>query len=136
MSDLVLGLDVGVASIGWVVVEDRDSGNTKAGPAESSPGLVRQHSGRIRAAGVRIFPEGVDRDQQGWEKSKNQSRRVARGMRRQIARRKRRRGWTRGLLAGVGLFPSDPQSLERLIAASPYELRRRALDERLHPHEI
>ena len=66
-----LGLDLGPTSVGWALVD------------EDNPRLV--------AAGVRVFPEGVDRDQQGGEQSKNEQRRVARGMRRQITRRSRRK---------------------------------------------
>ena len=50
MAELTLGLDVGPNSIGWSLVDEAPS--------------------RLLAAGVRVFPEGVDRDQQGGEKSK------------------------------------------------------------------
>ena len=65
MANLTLGLDVGCTSIGWA--------------------LIDEEAERIVAVGVRVFPEGVDRDQQGGEKSKSQSRRDARSMRRQLA---------------------------------------------------
>ena len=60
---LTLGLDLGTNSIGWA--------------------LLNEDQEKIVAAGVRVFPEGVDRDQQGGEKSKSQTRRVARGTRHQ-----------------------------------------------------
>ena len=47
-TNLTLGLDLGPNSIGWAVVDETQR--------------------KIVAAGVRVFPEGVDRDQQGGEK--------------------------------------------------------------------
>ena len=116
MSNTSLGLDLGPASIGWALIEETNQ--------------------VIVAAGVRIFPEGVDRDQQGGEQSKSQSRREARAGRRQIARRARRKRQLRDLLADAGLLPVDASALESVLAANPYPLRRRALEERLTPHEI
>ncbi len=116
MAELTLGLDVGPNSIGWAV--------------------LNQGRGKILAAGVRVFPEGVDRDQQGGEKSKSQSRRDARGMRRQIRRRAQRRRLLREALTAAGLLPGDPEEFKRLLKCDPYELRRRALYERLGPYEI
>src|SRR5262245_10016486 len=55
-SAYTLGLDLGPNSIGW--------------------SLVDEQSQRIVAAGVRVFPEGVDRDQQGGEHSKSEQRRI------------------------------------------------------------
>ena len=83
----VLGLDVGVSSVGWALVDP-------------------QHNAKLQA-GVRVFPEGVDRDTKGGEKSKTQNRRVARGTRRQIQRRARRKRQLRMLLTSNGLLPPD-----------------------------
>lgn len=60
MNNYTLGLDIGSRSIGWAVV---DSGEKP----------------KIIDMGVRVFPEGVDRDTKGLEKSKNATRREARG---------------------------------------------------------
>ena len=49
-----LGLDIGSNSIGWALL---DKGNKK-----------------LTDIGVRVFPEGVDRDTKGLEKSKNATR--------------------------------------------------------------
>ena len=116
MLDRALGLDLGPTSIGWALIDET--------------------SARILATGVRIFPEGVGRDQQGGEQSKSQARRTKRGMRRQIARRARRKRELRRLLADGGLLPNDPVELTALLAVNPYPLRARALDERLEPHEL
>lgn len=110
----VLALDLGSASLGWA--------------------LIGNH--RIVSTGVRVFPEGVDRDKQGGELSKNEQRRIARGQRRQIARRAKRKRVLRKALVEAGLYPNDPDEQLVLDEQDPYELRRRALDEALHPHEI
>ncbi len=113
MSDYTLGLDLGANSIGWAVV-GRNS---------------------LLAAGVRVFPEGVDRDKSG-EKSKNEQRRIARGMRRQLARRAHRKRKLKSCLRTAGLWPTDASEVESLEKLDPYLLRRQALGERLEAYEI
>ncbi len=126
MANLTLGLDLGSNSLGWA--------------------LLDEEGGRIVAAGVRVFPEGVDRDS-GAEISKMQQRRIARAMRRQIARRARRKRRLRRALVDAGLLPevallprTDPQrdawEKSAFRAADPYELRARALTTRLEPYEL
>ncbi len=112
----ILGLDIGTASIGWALVDDE--------------------RGDVLATGVRIFPEGVDRDQQGGEQAKTQTRREKRGQRRQIARRARRKLQLREYLCRRGLLPADPIELEEIIGLNPYPLRQKSLDEKLTAHEI
>ena len=106
-----LGLDIGTASIGWALIDDTNN--------------------EVIATGVRIFPEGVDRDQQGGEQAKTQTRREKRGQRRQIARRANRKKQLRELLCENGLLPANTAELEEVIGLNPYPLRRRALDEQL-----
>ena len=115
-SRLTLGLDLGSNSIGWALIDE---------PA-----------GKLRRIGSRVFPEGVDRDQTGGEHPKNEQRRIARGMRRQIARRARRKAVLRRSLIECGLLPSDPEQQRLLDELDPYVLRSRALSEKLMPHEI
>ena len=112
----VLGLDLGSNSIGWAMVDPQ--------------------AGRILLSGVRVFPEGVDRDKQGGEKSKSEDRRVKRGMRRQIMRRARRKAQLRCALAQAGLLPIDAAGAAAVLGTDPYALRARGLDHRLEPHEI
>lgn len=122
MAHLTLGLDIGAHSIGWALVDEPNQ--------------------KILGAGVRVFPEGVDRDQRGGELSKNETRRKARAMRRQIARRARRKKQLRlslvnaGLLPRGALLPHGHPERDSLDQLDPYELRRRALDEPLTPHEF
>ena len=117
---LTLGLDLGTNSIGW--------------------GLVRQGDGEgeILDCGVRIFVPSVE---DGWEHTpKNKGRRTARLARRTVQRRANRRRQLRKILVEQGLLP-DLQDVRRPEKAldkigDPYDLRRKALDERLEPHQI
>jgi CRISPR-associated endonuclease Csn1 len=121
MSKRVLGLDLGPNSVGWALVTEGDASGPEAGLID---------------LGVRIFPEGVDNFDTAKEVSRNEQRRVARGMRRQIKRHARRRRRLTQALVQSGLWPSDPAAREALMAMDPYALRSRAIRERLEPHEI
>ena len=116
MSSLTLGLDLGPNSIGW--------------------GLIDTINNQIVGTGVRIFPEGVDNFDTGKEESRNEARRTARMMRRQVLRRARRKKILRAALAEAGLFPADSNQQEQLLAEDPYELRVKTLKEKLTPHQI
>jgi CRISPR-associated endonuclease Csn1 len=116
MARFTLGLDLGANSIGWALVDEQNQA--------------------IIAAGVRVFPEGVDNFDTKKEKSKSEDRRVVRGMRRQIARRARRKRRLRESLVASGLYPSDAAEQARLDALDPYALRRKALDEVLPLYEF
>lgn len=111
-----LGLDLGSNSIGWA--------------------LVDEDAHKILRSGVRVFPEGVDRNKQGGEISKNENRRIKRGMRRQILRRAARKKALRKALMGVGLLPSDPAEAAALDHLDPYSLRIKGLDEKLNLFEL
>lgn len=113
---LTLGLDMGPSSIGWALIDE-------AGES-------------IIATGVRVFPEGVDRDPQGGEKSKNQTRREKRMLRRQVQRRARRLRILRQSLVEAELLPTSEEGQEWVLHSDPYPLRARALKDRLEPHEI
>lgn len=108
-SRITLGVDAGAQSIGFSVLDPI--------------------SGKVIVCGVRIFPEGVDRDQQGGEQSKSQVRRESRGLRRQIRRRARRKRLIRDALKSVGLLPDGD-------AGSPYQLRADALGRKLEKNEL
>src|SRR5438477_11924682 len=115
MPNTVLALDLGPNSIGWALVDE---------PA-----------GQIIATGVRVFPAGVDNYDTKKEKPKNESRRIARGMRRQIARRARRKRQLRAALVDAGLLPSTADAQAALDSLDPYELRCRGLNSKLSLHE-
>ncbi|MDH5528141.1 MAG: type II CRISPR RNA-guided endonuclease Cas9 [Nitrospirota bacterium] len=114
----VLGLDLGPNSIGWAMVEHE---------GDQPTGLID--------AGVRVFPEGVDRKPTGSEESKNTGRRMARALRRTHDRRRRRKQLLKGLLTGATLLPPDGLHAT-LLATSPYALRARGLSEKLTHHEL
>ncbi|MFT3920957.1 MAG: hypothetical protein QM778_00325 [Myxococcales bacterium] len=116
MGDFVLGLDIGSNSIGGALVDESNQ--------------------KILASFVRIFPEGVDRDQTGGEVSKSVARRIARGMRRQIARRAKRKKLLRTALAKAELLPADPAEQRNLDQLNPYELRQKGLTSKLTPYEF
>jgi CRISPR-associated endonuclease Csn1 len=118
---LVLGLDMGPNSIGWSLIIDDPSNPSKS---------------KLVDLGVRIFPEGVDNFDTSKEISRNEDRRIARGMRRQIRRRARRRRKLKEALINAGLWPSDPREEQQLFRSDPYELRAKALRQRLEQHEI
>ena len=114
--EFVLGLDVGPNSIGWALVD----------PSHE----------QIVDIGVRIFREGVDNFDTGKEVSRNEQRRVARGLRRQIRRRAERKYDLRNALVDAGLFPASAKQQETLLQVDPYGLRARALDQKLARYEI
>lgn len=118
MDSYTLGLDIGANSVGWSVVEKANR-----------PSIVD--------VGVRVFPEGVDRDTKGFEKSKNAGRREARGARRVHQRRRKRRALLVQELRVAGLLPGAKEELERLLnETDPYTLRAKGLDERLELYEF
>jgi CRISPR-associated endonuclease Csn1 len=116
MGGYTLGLDLGPNSIGWAIIDEEAQ--------------------RIVNVGVRVFPEGVDKFDTAKEVSRNEGRRLARGMRRQTERRKRRKRQLCQALVEAGLLPSDAVEQELLFKLDPYELRSRALSERLSPSEL
>ncbi|MEX2243805.1 MAG: type II CRISPR RNA-guided endonuclease Cas9 [Fimbriimonadaceae bacterium] len=115
----MLGLDLGTNSIGWALIEETDGEPT---------GLVD--------LGVRVFQMAIE---DKTPTPKNAKRRQARGARRLTKRRKMRRIQLTNLLQKHGLLPTDVEASGALFHDHnhhPYELRARALDEKLHPHEI
>ena len=117
MSARTLGLDLGPNSIGWALVDEANC--------------------QVIDVGVRVFPEGVANFDTGKEVSRSEQRRIARGMRRQISRRAKRKRILRAALVQVGLFPDDEQQqVELLQSTNPYELRARAISEKLSRFEL
>ena len=115
---LRLGLDIGTNSIGWCLVGyDADH--------ESGTALID--------TGVRIFSDGRDPKSGA---SLAVDRRVARAVRRRRDRYLGRRSAFLEALVQHGLMPADADEAKLLAERDPYELRARALDDRLEPHEI
>jgi len=117
VSKYTLGLDIGSNSIGWALL---DTGK--------APTIID--------LGVRVFPEGVDRDTKGAELSKNANRREARGARRNRWRRAYRKDKLVRMLQREGLLPTKADALEELMETNPYALRAKGIDERLELYEF
>ena len=120
----VLGIDLGIASCGWGVIE------------------IGERKGRIVAAGVRTFDAPLV-DKTGQPKSA--SRRAARGQRRVIRRRRQRMNAIRALLHESGLLPERKSTalhdaLRRIAAAAPqttpWTLRSAAFERALSADEL
>lgn len=91
---IVLGLDLGVGSVGWALVRERleDSGWSPESLAD---------------IGVRVFEKGMEEDQAGVKRtSRAAARRIARSARRRIWRRATRKRGVSLLLQEIGLLPS------------------------------
>jgi CRISPR-associated endonuclease Csn1 len=144
----VLGLDLGVSSLGWAMIEIEGTGESR-------------HAVGLLDAGVRIFEAGTEGDvEQGKDSSRGAVRREKRQPRRQLWRRQKRARRLFGLLQRVGLLPkSDGREAEHRQAALhaldadltakhiahgdhlahqklPYLLRDAAAERRLEPFEL
>ncbi len=121
MSNFTLGLDMGTNSIGWAMIGHDNE--------EQPSGLI--------ACGTRIFQEAVDAK---TKTPKNKARRDARSARKLVSRRKMRRDNLLNLLLQNNLLPKDASYREKLFTDNklfdPYQLRKRALDEKLTPYEL
>lgn len=119
-SQLILGLDLGVTSVGWALLRQFMSDEVGV---------------EIVATGVRIFPATIE---DKTAAPKNLKRRTARGARRVLRRKKQRRQTIKGLLTASGLLPeinaNRAAAFEQL--GDPYELRAKGALERLEQHEI
>jgi len=127
----VLGLDIGVTSVGWSLLQFETDADDK---------IVRNEDGQnattIIDCGVRIFPATTEGTK---SEPKNAKRRSARGQRRLVMRKAKRRNELRDLLIRRGLLPSIESSTSAAVfhtIGDPYELRTRGLDERLDPYEV
>jgi len=112
-----LGIDMGATSLGWCMLKlDKDN---------KPCGIIKM--------GVRIFPDGRD------DKSKeplNVTRRIARSIRRNRERYKRRRLSLLRILRENGLMPEDIADSKKLEKLDPYELRVKGLDAKLSLYEL
>lgn len=127
----ILGLDLGTNSIGWALIDDKLN--------------------KILDIGSRIFPMGVENLGDGDnEMSKNASRIGARGVRRQFFRRRLRKKVLLKSLSENNMCPLNAKDFENWkqtkqfpseklatwFAMNPYELRQKALKEKLTLEEI
>ena len=115
----ILGIDVGIASTGWAVVEISE----------------KEHTGRVVAAGSRTFDSPEESSSSG-PKLKNAERRRYRGMRRTVRRRAQRMAKIRALFHQAGLIESQDRTALDGRGADPWQLRAAGLDRCLAPREL
>lgn len=116
----VLGLDIGVSSVGWAVIKEDDE-NHKI----------------IEKIGVRVVPDEANLQKnfvEGKTASKNADRRTARGIRRNNQRFKLRRNQLHTLLAEAGMLPDE--QLMQASRESVYAWRARAVTEKVALPEL
>lgn len=111
----VLGIDLGIASCGWALLAIGDA------------------RGEIAGAGVRCWeaPEVPKTSE-----PKNQQRRLHRGQRRVIRRRRQRMGRIRRLFQQYALLASSSPEALKIPGLDPWRLRAEGLDRRLTPAEF
>ncbi|MBI1775492.1 MAG: type II CRISPR RNA-guided endonuclease Cas9 [Proteobacteria bacterium] len=112
---LILGLDLGIGSCGWAVID------------ETKP------AGRIIDMGVRTFdvPE-TDKERTPT----NQLRREHRGLRRVIGRRRQRMNGLRQLFQDAGLIADDRKGALKIRGLDPWALRADGLERKLTGPEL
>ena len=113
---LILGLDLGTSSVGWALLAGDETGEPT----------------RLVDMGVRHFQE-VIKPKDGT--LKNAERRMARGMRRNIARDRMRREKIARVMQDMELIPEGDHPFAN-DGADPYGLRAKALTEPLAPGEL
>jgi CRISPR-associated endonuclease Csn1 len=128
----ILGLDLGVTSVGWALLKIEVGEDER--PVRDEEGLLSDAS--ILASGVRIFPATTE---DKTNAPKNLKRRAARGQRRLVMRKAKRRNELRALLTNHGLLPEVAAETSATVfqdLGDPYSLRARALDTMLRPYEV
>lgn len=115
----VLGIDLGVASIGWGIIETDE----------------KNENGRILKSGVRIFQGNEQRADAAPGESSNADRRNKRSVRRQRDRRTRRKINLYVTLKKNGLAPNKSE-WDKWVSINPYTIRAKALDEKVSLHEF
>lgn len=110
-----LGVDMGVASIGWAVVSIEE---------------------KFIDSGVRIFPAGLDNFNSSKEKHPNQDRRISRGARRRIRRKSERKKLITNILKDLGWMSKKQEELQEWHNLNVYELRSRAISEKISLLEL
>jgi len=119
----VLGLDVGIASIGWALIEIDDIGGEEG------------TRGEILAAGVWKFDSPEEKTQNG-SRLKSEIRRNFRGQRRVLRRRRQRMNEIRRVFARHELLPRDDRDALKQPGLDPWKLRTEAFERPLRPVEF
>ena len=120
---IIFGLDLGVASIGWAIVAQNP---------------IKKEKNQVLDCGVRIMPLNSDEIKEfgkGGNVPTNVARRIARGTRRNLQRFRLRRHLLNRALTDLGMLP-DQRLLTQIQPSALFELRDRALQEPLSLSEI
>jgi CRISPR-associated endonuclease Csn1 len=117
----VLGLDVGIASCGWALIDLQDD------DGDATP------VGKIVRLGAWMF-DAPETDKE--RTPTNQLRRTARAQRRVIRRRRQRMNAIRRLFVERQLLVSSGQNALKYPGLNPWQLRVEALDRLLQPEEL
>jgi len=115
----ILGLDCGIASIGWALLEDGDGGG--------EPGIV--------AAGAWMFDPPEEKTKTKTQ-LKSELRRIYRGQRRVTRRRRQRMNNIRRILHQYGLLESFSRDALKRPCLDPWKLRVEGLERLLTPEEF
>jgi CRISPR-associated endonuclease Csn1 len=110
----ILGLDIGISSIGWALIEQNEE----------------QTAGKILKTGCRIVPTDAElllNFEQGVPASKAANRRDARSMRRQLQRYKNRRARLVQTLMTLGWLPKDYKIGDSFIISPESQAEMKAL---------
>lgn len=120
-SKKILGLDLGVASIGWAYIEENQG-----------------QSSKILDMGVRVIPLNSDElgeFTKGNAISKNANRRIKRGMRRNVYRRTMRKDLLKKAIIKEGWL-MDKETFQTLDKLSLWELRAKAVTDKISLDEL
>lgn len=119
----IIGLDIGIASVGWCIVEISCADGRETA------------SGRIIAAGTWMFDPPEETNLVDL-KLKFEIWRVFRGQRRVIMRRRQRMNDVREILSKAGLLPDGDKHALAVPGADPWKLRVKGLSHALTPLEF
>ena len=129
---LILGLDIGTASIGWCLSNIHET--------KDADGKSYLEDFDIQAMGSRIFPEPVNPKD---NKILNKARQTQRSSRKVLRRRRGRLNALIAELQKIDLLPQgivNSEYLEKLgkdfSLSNPYELRLQALETKLEPYNL
>ena len=108
---------MGATSLGWAVLAVDKNGEPTS----------------LLDMGVRIFPDGRDDKE---KEPLSVTRRGARGTRRRLDRTKKRQKMLMDFMVEIGLMPDNRKARKNLEVKDPYEIKKKAVDERLEVYEL
>jgi len=132
-----LGLDLGPTSVGWSAIEVDSEGNPCGFLELDNSDPRKETDERAYAIGARVFEAGVDNLSKGQqEEPKNKKRREKRSVRRRLRRARARKLKLINLLREYSFISDSDSELEELQKRDPYEIRARAVNEKISKEEF